>query len=352
MITFITPIFYKNKHSYIYKRSKSLIESFADYKDIELIIADSSKKPILNGSFKNIKIIHSFCNDKLFSPAKARNQAVLKATYELIFFYDVDLFFDPRLIKQLLNLAQKLTQNKKDFIALPFLYLTKKGSTFLTTKKDIQAIKSSFLKGENHLVESFAANGTTILLKKSDFLKLGGFRENFLGHGGEDFDFLHRLFSLYPNSTKHNDYYVNQTSQFVANLKGFRKYMAYYSLPNFFDDLFLLHLWHPRPFGNPFYFRKEINKTLLLDSMQNFDKVNKSTYISTKQLPDLENFILDLAHKHGLSKDQCIGFFSYGKGIRSPKKPLSSKLRKLLLNPKSFLQDSKILKSLTKMKNP
>ena len=85
--------------------------------------------------------------------------------------------------------------------------------------------------------------------------------------------------------------------------------------------------------------------------MQNFDKVNKSTYISTKQLPDLENFILDLAHKHGLSKDQCIGFFSYGKGIRSPKKPLSSKLRKLMLNPKSFLQDSKFLKSLTKIKN-
>ncbi|CAM2794867.1 glycosyltransferase [Helicobacter burdigaliensis] len=344
MITFITPIFYKNKYSYIYKRAKLLIKNFSTLNNIELIIADSSKKPILNSSFKNIKIIHTYTKDKAFSPAKARNQAVSKASHKLIFFYDVDLFFNFELIKKLLFLGNEILQNKKNFIALPFLYLTKKGSHFLISTNNTTALKQSFLKGENHLIESFAANGSAILLKKEIFLKLGGFKENFLGHGGEDFDFLHRLFAHYPHSAQNTDYYFNQTSQFVANLKGFRNYMARYSLPYFFDNLFLLHLWHPRPFSNPFYFRKESNKILLLESMQNFDKCNTNIWASTKKLPSIEDFILQLAQEHGYSKDQCIGFFSYGKGIKPPKKPLGNKLRKLFLNPKSFLQDSKIFK--------
>lgn len=349
MISFITPIFYQNKSSYIYKRAAQLIKDFSTLENIELIIADSSKKPLLSSTSKNIKIIHAHSNDKLFSPAKARNQAALKASHSLIFFYDVDLFFCPNLIQKLLASGEEILQNKKAFVALPFLYLTQKGSEFLTTTNDTHTLKQSFLNGENHLVESFAANGSAVLLKKEEFLKLKGFREDFSGHGGEDFDFLHRLFSLYPHSAKNDDYYLNQTSKFVANLKGFRKYMAYYSLPNFFEDFFLLHLWHSRSFGNPFYLRKESNKTLLLESMKTFDKNNQNIWTSTKPLPDLENFILNLAQKHSYSKEQCIGFFSYGKGIKPPKKPLGNKLRKLLLNPKSFLRDSKIFKRCAKI---
>lgn len=344
MISFIVPVFYKNKNSFIYKRSLELIAKFQNHPKIELIIADSSKKSLLNSTSQNIKIIHTYSNDKLFSPAKARNQAVLKASHQLIFFYDVDLFFYPDLIKKLLVSGEEILQNKKKFVALPFLYLTKRGSEFLTSTNDIHFLKQSFLNGENHLVESFAANGSAILLNKEEFLKLKGFREDFLGHGGEDFDFLHKLFSLYPHSARNDDYYLNQTSQFVVDLKGFRRYMAYYSLPNFFEDFFLLHLWHSRPFSNPFYFRKESNKALLLESMKNFDKNSQNIWTSTKLLPSLENFLLNLAKKYGYSKEQCIGFFSYAEGVKPPKKSINNKIRKLLTRPKDFFRDIKLFR--------
>ncbi|MDD6056494.1 MAG: glycosyltransferase [Helicobacter sp.] len=345
MISFITPVFYKNTNSHFFTRSLELIEKFYNHPQIELIIADSSKNPKLKTDAKNIKIIYTYENDKVFSPAKAKNKGAKLATKKYLLFFDVDLAYSSEFETLLFSeIKEKLESKKENFIALPFLYLTQSGTKLFEKTKDLKTLKESFLKGENHLVESFAANGSLIVLEKEYFLRLGGYSD-FYGHGGEDFELLHRIFAYNPHSIKNADYYTDFKAPFLAQARGFRYFMAYYSLPNFFKNLILLHRWHPRPLSDNFYSKRPKNENLLLNKMQEFDKLNKdSIWQSKTPLVDIKEFIKNLQINSGYPLEKNPGFFSYKKGVKPLKKPLSNKIRKLILRPKEFFKDIKLFK--------
>ncbi|MBD5165242.1 galactosyltransferase-related protein [Helicobacter sp.] len=348
MLSLIIPVFYKNEHSFIYKRAVELIEKFKNKEGFEAIFADSSKAPLLQSPYTNIKIIHTFISEQIFSPAHARNEAAKLATQKYLFFYDVDMDyaagFEALLLRQI---ESQLEKGHTKFLSLPFLYLTQEGTKFFEKTRDLQGLKTSFLRGENHWVESLSANSSAIIIEKRYFESLGGFREDFFGHGGEDFEFLHRLAALNPHSIKPEDYYLDVRHQFLGNAKGFRKYLAYYSLPLFFKDLMLLHRWHPRPLTNAFYFRRKPNESLLKEKMQAFDQVNKSeVWLSTTPLQEFKKWITSLMHQYGYTPLEYTGFFSLGKGVKPIKKPIGNKIRKFLTRPKEFFNDMPYLRRL------
>ncbi len=348
MLSLIIPVFYKNEHSFIYKRAVELIEKFKNKEGFEAIFADSSKTSLLRSSYTNIKILHTFVGKQIFSPAHARNEAAKLATQKYLFFYDVDMDYSGDFEALLLQkIESQLEKGRIKFLSLPFLYLTQEGTKFFEKTKDLQGLKASFLRGENHWVESLSANSSAIIIEKQYFESLGGFREYFFGHGGEDFEFLHRLAALNPHSVKPEDYYLDVRHQFLAEAKGFRKYLAYYSLPLFFQDLFLLHRWHSRPLTNIFYFRRKPNESLLKAKMQAFDEANKAkVWLSTTPLQDFEEWIVCLMHQYGYAPLEYSGFFGLGKGVKPLKRPMGSKIRKLLTRPKEFFNDMSYLRRL------
>ncbi len=330
------------------------MEKFKEKESFEVIFADCSKDSLLTSSYANIKILHSPSKEQIFSPAYARNQAVKCATRKYLFFYDVDMDYSSDFESLLFQeIESKLESGKERFISLPFLYLTREGTRVFEETRDFATLKMSFLKGENHLVESLSANSSAIIIEKQYFETLEGFREDFLGHGGEDFEFLHRLAALNPHSQKSKDYYTDVRHQFLGDAKGFRKYLSFYSLPYFFKGLVLLHRWHSRPLTNAFYFRRKPNEQLLLESMRNFDTQNAScVWQSQKSAQNLKDFILFLMNQNGYKLEDYPGFFQFGKGVKPIKKPLSGKIRKLLTRPKEFFGDSVLLKKVTHLRIP
>ncbi len=354
MLSLIIPVFYKNADSFIYKRALELIEKFKEKETFEVIFADCSKDCLLKSNYTHIKILHSPSKARIFSPAYARNAAVNLATQKYLFFYDVDMDYASdfeSLLSQ--EIESKLESGKERFISLPFLYLTFEGTKAFENTRDFTTLLISFLKGENHLVESLSANSSAIILKKEYFESLGGFREGFLGHGGEDFEFLHRLAALNPHSQKPKDYYTDVRHQFLGDAKGFRAYLSFYSLPYFFKGLVLLHRWHSRPLMNIFYFRRKPNEALLLESMRCFDIQNANcVWHSHNPTKDLRLFILSLMNCYGYEKEDYSGFFQLGKGVKPRKKPIGGKIRKLLTRPKEFFSDSALFQHIGHLKIP
>ena len=191
-----------------------------------------------------------------------------------------------------------------------------------------------------------ALNTSLIVLKKEYFYKIGKFDESFYGHGGEDFEFLHRLVSFNPHCIKNKDYYINEVSQFPAQYKGFRNYMAYYSLEYFFSDLLLIHRWHPRSLFNKFYMKKVKNHNLLVTRMEAYDNnpiIKSKIWQSQNKCEDLTVYILELQKQYNYDPEKYFGLFRYRDNVKL-NKPISNKLRKLIINPKKFFEDMKLLK--------
>lgn len=65
------------------------------------------------------------------------------------------------------EIESKLESGKERFISLPFLYLTFEGTKAFENTRDFTTLLISFLKGENHLVESLSANSSAIILKRN-----------------------------------------------------------------------------------------------------------------------------------------------------------------------------------------
>lgn len=336
-ISIISTVCYKNKNHFIYKRALELIEYFKNT-NYEFIITDASKNKILTSNYPNIKIIQSKYQNP-FSPAKARNEAIKQTKFNYIMFYDIDMTNDKDFF---INIESKIKKEfeleNKNFILLPFLYLSKKGTQEFEKNKNLNTLKESYLKGSRELVEDISLNSSAMIIKKSYLEKIGLFNEEFKGHGGEDYELIHRLIANNPHSKKPDDYYINETSNTIANLKGFRKYMAYYTLPLFFEDLILIHRWHDRPLFSKFYFKKSKNQTQLIKLMQKYDREN-SVWYEQKEALNFNDFIKILLQKHSYDLNVYNGMFK----INRKNKSLKNKIRKLITNPKKFIQDWALL---------
>lgn len=350
MISFIVPVYYQKKN-YIYTRAVELIKRFEQYQDLELIVVDvsSSSNLVVNNS-SNIKIIKEPMKTKMFSPAKARNLGVRFASKKYILFFDVDLDFHESFISSLSDeINKKMLQNVNSFLMIPCLYLSREGTAYYETanskQESIDIMRESFLLGENSYVERVAINTSLIVVRKTHFLDIAGFDESFAGHGGEDFELLHRLASFYPHSkrSKKDEYYKDVISQFICDYQGFRQYLAYYSLEYLFSNLLIVHKWHPRPLTNMFYFTRVKNEQLLLNKMIEHDeneKLNKLIWVSDKNSLPYSDFIKSILSLKDYDSEQYIGLCRFKKDVVI-KRPVSAKIRKLLTRPKQFFQDMK-----------
>lgn len=352
MISFIVPVFYQKKDSYIVKRTEEFMQLFEVYEDVELIIADASKLHLFQSESPHIKVVNLHFTMKNFSPAFARNEAVKYATKKYVFFLDVDLAFNEQFLQELIHeVQQNIEKQKSKFLMFPCLYLTQEGTSLFEAAKNkieiIDELRDSLMMGDNKFVARLAVNTSAIVLEKDYFEVLGSFSEDFLGHGGEDFEFLHRLISFSPHSKINSEYYIDKVEQFPADYQGFRKYMAYYSLPYLFSNLVLVHRWHERPLFNSFYMQRPKNEDLLFTKMKEHDKKYADHVWKTKKDPiDYHAFLTATMTQNGYIQKKYIGLFEYNKKVQKVQRPLSAKIRKLITRPKQFFLDIFIIKKL------
>jgi len=344
MISFIVPIKYDSKN-YIYYRALALIDYFSKIVyDVELIILDSSKNKLVYSNSSKVKIVKLNYEKKIYSPAKARNECIHFSTKEFLFFLDVDLSFSDTFVKALLNLIHKeFVKSNKKFIMLPCLYLSKEGTQYFESQSSTQDLlnkfKKSYMIGENSFVERLAVNTSAILLRKKYFIEIGMFDEDFNGHGGEDFELLHRLAANSPHSKKGNDYYLDKVESFPINYTGFRKYMSYYSFEYLFTDLVLVHRWHERKLFNKFYFQRVKNESKLIEKMKTYDNLHKhKIWYAKNNMVDYEQFLKNIVKQSDIEPSKAIGLYKL-RSDQNFQRPLSAKIRKLITRPNLFFSD-------------
>ncbi|WP_236761041.1 galactosyltransferase-related protein [Aeromonas veronii] len=279
-----------------------------------------------------------------FSPGRARNHIISSSHSDNIFVFDADLLISSCFLAYLKDEVIKLNKSAMQaFYMYPCLYLTKEETERF--EGDFQGCLESFLRGENHRVEGIALASSCLLMNREWFLQLGGFDEQFVGHGGEDLELIDRLTRHYPIGPRPDDYALNIKAQHPGDYQGFRRYFSYYALPHLFAGRFLVHQWHPRPLTHP-YHKRRVNNDQLLEQMLARSEAERGPLKGPVvpcddlggELPEFREWMIRLQEEAGYPVSEYPGLLRWQEGVQR-KRPLWRKLRKLYLNPRAFFRD-------------
>ncbi|WP_258224670.1 galactosyltransferase-related protein [Aeromonas sp. HMWF014] len=345
MLNVITPLYINSQCSgdfrLVVNRLDALVECIGE--SAWDIYIPTNRLSLIN-SEGNLKVISDNQSYAEYSPGQARNYAVAKSSSKMIFMMDVDLLWAPKLAFELESRCIKCKQiDMSGFEMYPCLYLTEEETERFDG--DFQGCLESYLRGENHRVEGIALASSCLLINREWFLQLGGFDEQFVGHGGEDLELIDRLTRHYPIGPRPDDYALNIKAQHPGDYQGFRRYFSYYALPHLFAGRFLVHQWHPRPLTHPYHRRRAGNDQLLEQMLSRTEAERgplKGPVVPCNdlggELPDFREWMIRLQEEAGYPVSEYPGLLRWQEGVQR-KRPLWRKLRKLYLNPRAFFAD-------------
>lgn len=178
----------------------------------EIIIGDDGSTDETRQMIEEIKkefpipIIHLWHEDDGFRKAKMRNKCLAKANGDYIIETDGDIFMHPKFIADHLRLAEKGYYVKGGRVNLG-KELTEEICKSGKWRRIYPWTKGIESKPENgfrlkllslYLAPRYRQNaspglGCNMSYWREDFIKINGYDEFFVGWGGEDWDFAHRL---------------------------------------------------------------------------------------------------------------------------------------------------------------
>ncbi|HEC1565032.1 TPA: capsular biosynthesis protein [Campylobacter upsaliensis] len=242
---------------------------------------------------KNAKLASKPFYKELICQALLRNEAFKLSSCEYIYLMDVDCLLDEQV-----NLAciKELQSGQSEFMFLPCLYLSPKGSRAVL-KKSREELFDAFITYKKDLFTSLALPSACIFMKRADYIAIGGFDENFRGRGGEDFDFMLRLALFKKALAPSKDLTQNVFYKAPLLSSGFRKYLAFFSLPYFFEKRVVFHIHHSRNRLRA-YFRRYGQNAQILEQKRYFEEENVNFY-GKSLLKLYEN----LCHKYQINLD-------------------------------------------------
>ena len=323
-------------------RLNSCLQSLKHPSSMGVIISTNQSTKLFN--YDGAQVLNDHQNTSIFAPGQARKHAINHTSAEMVFIVDADLICSSTLRTQLQNRSETCDHvGVSAFEMYPCLYLTKEETERFDG--DFQGCLESFLRGENHRVEGIALASSCLLLNREWFLQLGGFDEQFVGHGGEDLELIDRLTRHYPIGPRPDDYALNIKAQHPGDYQGFRRYFSYYALPHLFAGRFLVHQWHPRPLTHPYHKRRANNDQLLEQMLARSEAERgplKGPVVPCNdlggELPDFREWMIRLQEEAGYPVSEYPGLLRWQEGVQR-KRPLWRKLRKLYLNPRAFFAD-------------
>lgn len=370
-LSVILPLRCSGHDSYRIDRLAANLTLLGGYDDVECVVVDSAS------SRRCASRIRSLCEGRArvrrvvdpapqqpFAPGSTRNVGAQHASGDFVLSYDVDLCCDADFVPAVLRWT-RATRDPRDFLVLPCLFLTRQATEridFTGKPVDLGAHRAALFADDDHVVSHFAA--THVAVSRRHFLRLGGYRPEYRGHGCEDFDLLHRLCSYRPLGKRPTDYTLDFKTRLPGDYRGFRAYFASYALPHLFDGLLTAHLWHPRPLLRPYFRRRDVNEALLQERMRMHDAgvgplaplpalpagaVEPLAPLAAPwgdegetPAPPIAEQIDALMLRHGHDPTAQAGLLRSRKGPRRDRGSLAARLRKLVLHPREFLADSAV----------
>lgn len=361
VLSIIIPIKISEYNTFLLSRLESILEYFYKHPKIEYIIVDSTEISkysraiqLFTTKSNNIHYIH-IVNNEPYSSAKSRNKGSEISNGKYLVFFDVDLIAKKDYFIGVIN-DIKLLESKcqEAFTVYPCLYLNENYSRDLEDIlsrsinfdlcKELAVAREECLIGKKDKVLYPAINTSTILVNKKHFLKIGGYDEDFSGHGYEDFFLLHMLSYYYPLAKKDNLYSLDDKTDYPGLYRGFRQYFSYYSLENLFKGMYTVHLFHERNKDRPYYIQRDHNSMVFQSKIRKLGVKNtNSQYII---YDNYQKFISKIKSKYKYNRNQIKGLYRpiLTKNLGSCLYRLFRKSRKLILNPKIFFLDIRLEK--------
>jgi predicted glycosyltransferase involved in capsule biosynthesis len=276
---------------YLMDRLESQCETFPKDARIELIVVNS-------GSDKNssercraicekhgVRYVYHDSEGQIFSIGAARDYGATRALGKAVTFFDIDWRAPENFWGRLLEFmaVYGISRRKKAFFTVPALYLTQEGTEeFLSRHDEARYVDFHlrWLRGDTYAIQNMAPCSSIVVLDRLHYLSIGGHRPEFKGHGFEDFELYHRLIGEEGILPRPAEYYKDAKNWDGAAYNGFRTQFSLLGRPALLANLFVVHLWHPRPQAASFYnpAAMQANRDAWVDIFREYDK--------TKEHPD------------------------------------------------------------------
>lgn len=284
-LSVIFPVRVSNNRQYILSNIERILSLNSTNQEIEYLLVDSgstsyfSKKIQSICEYYNTKYIFQDTRSQTFSIGRARDYGAQVATGECVIFLDVDLVFDEGFYRKILEeiKCRDMQRNITEYFCIPCFYIDEDFSKEFIADNDIanptkyRNLRNDYDNGSSTGIQSFAPATSLLVINRWHLLSIGGHRKEFSGHGSEDFDLAHRLATYARKYHRTYNYYKDKKDYNSIEYEGFRAYfsMAGYSVYN--NNLFAVHIWHPRP-KDKYQVSTHKNKELLQIFMKEFDE--------------------------------------------------------------------------------
>lgn len=285
-LTLITPLRRAPGDARDLRRLRRLLAATADVAGLEALVADDTPSPAM--AAQTAACVAAFPHaqrltvaggaDAPFSIGRMRDAGAAAARTEVVLFHDVDFIAPPDVYRRLAARATAflVERGRGAFGCVPVFFLTRLGHGTLRAAPDgtwrrlraALAPSPGTTRPAPALIDRLVLGSSAILAARATLLEVGGHDGAFVGHGGEDFDLMHRLSLAYALGPRPPRYATDFGSRALA-AEGFRAYYARYGAPLAAEGFFLAHQWHPPRRADPRYHaRREENFTLLRTSLQ------------------------------------------------------------------------------------
>ncbi|SPA42558.1 conserved protein of unknown function [Cupriavidus taiwanensis] len=256
MLTIITPFYTRNREDYLYERVRRFIRHEPIVEGLQRLIVDfGSPAHIVDElaelcSQVSIKFLALNRRGEPFSIGACRNAGVRVAETEFISFQDVDLTAPPSVYRRLLENLRAAPSYFNHLESIPCLYLTEVGTSEYVVMEPESAkttFQQYFVESDSDRIQMYAPATSAIVARRAFYLAMGGVRQEFFGHGYEDFEMMNRLAWKSRRFIRSHDYYSHDYKYGSLEYKGYRTFFSLFGRQNMASGLFFSHLHHPTP---------------------------------------------------------------------------------------------------------
>lgn len=213
--------------------------------------------------FGHVRIVSERAETLQANAARLRNLAASAAESDILLLLDADIAPDAALFSAL---AEQVEAGAP-FAMAPCLYLSKQGTLALSRGRCRDEIVESTLNFSVDLALHWAMPSSIMAVRRDDYRALGGFCEEYSGHGYEDLDFMLRLALYKKIIASAPDLLIDQPYRAPLLAEGFRGALGAMCVPNLLDGHIGFHLFHERDDSEDYYRCRKDNARLFQSRM-------------------------------------------------------------------------------------
>lgn len=281
ILSIITPFYARSLGSYLPERALDFVRSSYQAPWIERIIVDQGSpetvaRPIREAcEAAGIRYVNLQKGHLPFSIGLCRNTGVQLARGKYISFQDVDLRASDSMYEAIRKKLSVPDICFNHLEVIPCFYLSPAASEqyICSDSEDFfEAIYDAYIEGDASVIDMAAPATSCLLVNRHFYLSEGGVREEFFGHGYEDFELMNRLSQRAKRFYRSHDYYSHDYKYDSLEYKGYRTFFSMFGRQNQSDRIFYIHLHHETVADSGYKARNARNKVLFESFLKKYDE--------------------------------------------------------------------------------